>query len=160
MFNIKFFEIKERTLAEIVVILVLLAILMMSFIHYFFKQEDNLTNLTFNRLAQSFSAKVTTVHAQWFMDKQPNYVVLVLTNERQSVYVNHKGWVDTLETTNPCASIWQVVLMKPMVFMNSLVSAIEIKPTDLAFGRKCRFELPSGKYFEYSSANGKVSQVL
>jgi len=160
MFNSKSFERKERTLAELVVILVLIAILMMSFIHYFFKQEDKLTNLAFSRLAQNFSAKVTTVHAQWFMDKQPNYVFLMLPNERQSVYVNRQGWIDTLETNNPCANIWQVVVMKPLVFMKSLVSAIEIKPTDLTQGRKCRFELSGGEYFEYSSANGKVSQVL
>jgi len=79
---------KERTLAEIVIIVLLSAILMMNFIHYFFKQEDKLTQVAFNRITQSFSTKVTAVHAQWFMDQQPNIVIVKFSENPENKAAN------------------------------------------------------------------------
>ena len=160
MFKHRTSDKKERTLVEIVLIVLVLAILMMSFIHSFFKQEEKFTEAAYSRLAQNFSTKVTAVHAQWFMDKQPDNIVLSLPQESQRIYVNRRGWIDTLGNENACANIWKTVIMEPMNFMNSPVSAIEIKSANKTVGRVCRFELATGEYFEYSSENGKVSQIL
>lgn len=159
MFNPKASDKKERSLVEMVIIVLVLALLMMSFILSFFKQEEKFTEVAYSRLAQNFSTKVTAVHAQWFMDKQPDNIVLSLPQESQRIYVNRRGWIDTLDNENACANIWKTVIMGPMRFMNSPVSAVEIRSGNIVVGRVCRFELPSGEYFEYSSESGKVSSV-
>lgn len=151
---------KEKSLAEIVIIVLIIAILMVSFIHYFFKQEDQLTNVAFSRLAQNFSTKVTVVHAQWFMDKQPNIVIIALPKEQQKVSVNNNGWIDHLEGNLACSHIWNMVMMEPMFIMKMPISAVEVKKAGINVGRICRFELPSGQYFEYNAHSGKVSNVL
>lgn len=158
MFKPKASDKKERSLAEIVIMVIVLAVLMMSFIHYFFKEENQLIKVAFNRLAQNFSTKVTAVHAQWFMDKQPDSVILALPKEKQHINVNSNGWIDTLTNENACADIWKNIIMGPMYFMNSPVSAIEIKTADITVGHVCQFELPSGEYFEYNAESGKVSR--
>ncbi|MDO7084310.1 hypothetical protein WNY51_09965 [Pseudocolwellia sp. AS88] len=151
---------KQRTLAEIVIIVVLLAILMMSFIHYFFKQEDQLKQVGFNKVTQSFAGKVTAVHAQWFMDKQPNIVKAVFDNKVQPIKVNSKGWIDTTDDALACAKIWDIVIMEPMVLMKMPIAAVEVKKHNMDTGRICQFELPLGEYFQYNSQNGKVSGTL
>ena len=160
MFNPKTSNKKEKSLVEIMIIVIVVAVLMMSFIYYFFKEENKLTKVAFGQLAQNFSTKVTAVHAQWFMDKQPDSVILVLPNEKQHINLNSNGWIDTLNHDNSCAEIWKKILMGPMYFMNSPVSAVEIRTANITIGHVCQFELPSGLYFEYNAENGKVSQVL
>jgi competence protein ComGC len=151
---------KERSLAETVIIVVLLAILMMSFIHYFFKQEDQLKQVGLNRVIQSFSTKVTAVHAQWFMDKQPSIVNAVFDNKTQPITVNSKGWIDTKNDELACAKIWDIVIMEPMTLMKMPIAAVEVKKHNMDTGRVCQFELPLGEYFQYNSQSGKVSGAL
>lgn len=159
---------KERTLAEIVIIVLLSAILMMSFIYYFFKQEDQLTQVALKRISQSFSTKVTAVHAQWFMDKQPNIVIVkfsdnydqISENKSQAITVNKNGWIDSSDKELACAKIWELVIMEPMKLLNIPISAVEIKKHNMDVGRICQYELPKGEYFQYNSQNGKVSDAL
>jgi len=150
----------KRTLAEITIIVILLAILMMCFIHYFFKQEDQLQQIGFNRIAQSFSAKVTAVHGQWFMDRQPHIVEALIGNEVQRVKVNLEGWIDSEDDNLACIKIWNIVIMEPMIFMNMPIVAVEVKKYNMEVGRICQYELPLGQYFQYDSQNGKVSGIL
>jgi len=150
---------KERSLVEIVIIIVLLAILMMSFIYYFFKQEDQLTKVAFNQMQQNFSTKITTVHAQWFMDKQPTTVLVALPKENQKVQVNKKGWIDSISDKSACYNIWQQVMMEPLVVMNQPIAIVEVKNVNMSIGRICQYELPKGEFFEYNSHNGQVSRI-
>jgi len=150
---------KRRTTAENVIIILLLAILMMSFVDYFFKQEDKLTQIAFNRINQNFATKITAVHAQWFMDKQPDIVHVEIDNETQSIAVNNKGWVDVEDQELSCAKIWEIVIIEPMMLMKKPISAVEIKRNNMILGRICQFELPLGEYFQYNSQNGKVSGI-
>jgi competence protein ComGC len=160
MYKHKASDKKERSLAEIVIIVVLLAILMMSFIHYFFKQEEQLKQVGFNRITQSFATKITAVHAQWFMDKQPNIVKAVYGNKIQPITVNSNGWIDTEDDELACAKIWDIVIMEPMTLMKMPIAAVEVKKHNMDTGRICQFELPLGEYFQYNSQNGKVSGIL
>jgi hypothetical protein len=148
-----------KTIVENVIIVLLLAILMMSFVFYFFKQEDNLTQIAFDRINQTFATKVTTVRAQWFMDKQPSIVHVEIDNEIQSIVLNHKGWIDVKDKELSCAKIWNIVMIEPMMLMKTPISAVEIKKHNMEVGRICQFELPLGEYFQYNSQNGKVSGV-
>lgn len=152
---------REKTLAELVIIVLIIATLMSSFIYYFFKQEQQLTQVGFDAIASTFSTKVTTVHAQWFMDGQPDVVIVYsLAKQKQSIPVNKNGWLDTLNSKTACSSIWQNVIEAPMSFMKSPVAAIEIKREKNQNGHICQYVLPTGEYFEYSSTNGKVSRVM
>ena len=159
-------EKNEKSLAEFVVIVVLVGILMSVFINYYLKQGPQFTNAGFTSLAQNFTTKVATIHAQWLMDKQPNYVSLASINNtnEQLIPVNQWGWVDVKETSLVCEQIWQLVMEAPLTLMKLPIAAIEVR--DFANQSKndpklsCRYVLPNGNYFDYNRVNGRVSTVV
>ena len=96
-------EKKERSLAELVIIVVIIAVLMASFIHYFFKQENNITDAGFAALANNFATRVQTVHAKWLMDNKPDVVTVKdQTGQVEEFEVNEFGWVDGPN----CHKVW------------------------------------------------------
>ncbi|MFT5755753.1 MAG: hypothetical protein ACI9LM_000465 [Alteromonadaceae bacterium] len=151
----------ERSLGGLLMIIVLVALLMATFIHYFFKQEQALSTAGFTALANNFAAKANLVHAQWFMDNQPTMVIVSsMSGGQQQVVVNHKGWIDSASDEFICQNIWQTMLEAPLVFMKSPVSVVEVTRNRKQKGNICQYGLPSGAYFEYNSANGRVSNVM
>ena len=168
-------EKKEKALAEFVLIILLIGILSAVFIHYYIKQEVQYTNAAFSNLAQRFNTTVATVHAQWFMDKQPNVVHVVSLNkkEKKQVSVNQFGWIDLPQKSLACEQIWQLVMEQPLRLMKFSIAAIEvqkmqtenIKYTGDKVGLKgvkltCHYVLPDGRYFIYNRLNGKVTAIL
>jgi len=157
-------EKREKSLAEFIVIIALVGILMSIFIHYFIKQETHFSDAGFKRIAQSFTTKVSAIHAQWLMDKQPSVIRLVTSNnEKQLVSVNGKGWVDVDKSLLVCDEIWQLVMETPLDLMKQTISAIEVrnytlKPNE-GVKKLCRYVLPNGRYFDYNRLNGRVSMV-
>lgn len=165
---------KGKSMAENLIIAVMLGLLMASFIYYFFKQEAHFTKVGFESVANSFSARVTGIHAQWFMDNQPRWVVIKETatlnghRENTRIAVNLAGWVDIptanyLNIENGCQLIWQQVLATPMVYMKKPISAVLVNISANNERHQkislCQYSLPSGEYFEYQPSNGKVSQT-
>ncbi len=150
---------KEKSLAEIVIIVLMVAILMMVFIHYFFKQEEQLTKVGFNTLTQNFSTKITTIRAQWFMDKQPRVVNLVSSGTTQEIYINESGWVDSPKNELACRIIWNVVIAEPLTLMNMDINVKQVSVMNKNKGRVCRYSLATGESFDYNSSDGKVSRV-
>lgn len=155
----------EKSLAEFVVIIVLIGVLMSVFINYFIKQQDQFSDAAFESLAQTFTIKVSTVHAQWLMDKQPPVVKLASMNkvEKQSISVNERGWIDVNNSSLACEKIWQLVMESPLSLMKQSVAAIEVRNFS-AEGSKstnvlCRYILSNGVYFDYNRQKGKVSAV-
>ena len=67
---------REKTLAEQIITVVMVAILMAGFLYYFLRQEGQLTKVGFETVATNFAATVSTIRAQWYMDKQPRIVLL------------------------------------------------------------------------------------
>jgi len=157
---------KEKSLAEFVVIIVLVGVLMSVFINYFIKQEAHFSETGFKTLAQAFTTKVATIHAQWLMDKQPLVVELISLNssEKQLITVNELGWVDVKQAPLVCEQIWQLVMGTPLSFMKQSITAIEIRhfsaqpPQGVRL--VCRYMLSSGAYFDYNQGNGRVSAVV
>ena len=158
-------EKKEKSLAEFLVIIALVGVMMAVFINYFIKSEDQFSHAGFSTLAQSFNTKVSAVHAQWLMDKQPNIVLLASLNknEKQAMPVNSAGWVDVKQKALVCESIWQLIMETPMSLMNFSISAIEVhdktKEQGVQVKALCRYALLDGSYFHYNRTNGKVSKV-
>jgi competence protein ComGC len=160
---------KGKSLGENMFILGIIAILMASFLHYFFKQEDQFTQTGFSAVANVFSSRVIGIHGQWFMDKQPNVVVIKSKNiipnqksEDKKIPVNTSGWVDVNTNAHDCEKIWQHVLEMPMQFMKQpVVGVIKMVNNPKSNGGKrfCQYRIPSGEYFEYQPHNGKVSSV-
>jgi len=155
----------EKSLGELVIIVLIVAILMMSFIHYFFKQEKQITNVGFSGLLQSFSTTVTAVRAQWFMDKQPNIVSLISSEKIQQIYVNNNGWIDTKSSTLACEDIWRVVMGDQINIMNMPITAseilnIEVNNNIISPFKVCKYSLPTQNSFEYNTANGKVNLIF
>jgi hypothetical protein len=149
---------RERSLAELVVIVILITLLMANFIVVFMDQNEQIKLAGFKRLANNFSSKVTIVHGQWLMDLKPKQVVLSSLNDNELEYisVNKKGWIDTREKNNfACRQIWQLVFNTPMQYMQSPISAIEVNNSQLS-GRVCRYNLTAKIYFEYHSDSGKI----
>lgn len=152
---------REKTLGENVVIISLIALLMGTFIYYFFKQEKQLTKVGFDSLAHNFSSKITAVRAQWFMDNQPLVIVVKEQGEiKKDIQVNSKGWVDYSNTNQNCENIWQAVMGTNLVFMNSPIAIVEIKDKKDRQKNLCRYSLPTGEYFDYLYSVGKVSLVI
>ena len=150
---------KEKSMAELIVVVVLLSLLMAHFISYFMGQNDKITQIGFNALANNFYSKVTVVHGQWFMDMKPRRVkVLSMQNAKiESIKVNKQGWIDAApDVLLPCEKIWQYALNSPMTYMRSPVSAIEVIDNTLTKGRICRYSISSDVFFEYHSLQGKV----
>ncbi|MBL4911245.1 MAG: hypothetical protein JKX78_14690 [Alteromonadaceae bacterium] len=67
---------RERSLAELVIVISLLFILMASFIHYFFKNQPELNNVGFNNMANNFASQVVIIHSQWLMSGRPAQLTL------------------------------------------------------------------------------------
>ena len=75
---------KEKSIAEVIITGLLILLLMMSFIYYFFKEESEITKVGYLSLANSFFTRVTTIHAQWYMENKPAQVgITVLNNVNQ-----------------------------------------------------------------------------
>ncbi len=160
-------EKREKSTTEFIVVVILLGFLMKIFISYFFAQEQSITQAGFKTLAQNFKNTVVVVHAQWLMEHQPHVISLSSVNNdtRQAVTVNKKGWLDTTyatkvsDSSNDCENIWQLAMNRPLALMKFSIAAIEIHQENLSNYHQCRYLIPSGEYFEYSSATGKVTQV-
>jgi hypothetical protein len=162
-------EKNERSLAEFVVIVTLVGVLMAIFINFFSKNEAQFTQAGFMAVAQSFSTKVNTVHAQWLMDKQPNIVYLASLNnkKKQAIPVNKAGWIDVKQKQLACEKIWLLVMEVPINTMNYPVSIIEInilKNKKIREGSnsntECRYVLQDGSFFQYNRTKGKVSKEI
>jgi hypothetical protein len=165
---------KGKSVAENLIILAMIGLLMATFIYYFFKQEAHLSRVGFDSVANTFSARVTGIHAQWFMDNKPRWVIIKETttvngdSESNRIEVNEAGWIDValvkgISNQNECRKIWQQVLATPMVYMKQPISAVSVNiKTNTATeqkNRSCQYSLPSGEYFEYQPSNGKVSKI-
>ena len=158
-------EKKEKSLAEFIIIVALVGVMMAFFITYFIKSEEQFSQAGFTTLAQNFNTKVSAVHAQWLMDKQPNVVLLASfnKNEKQAIPVNRAGWVDVKQNKLACEAIWQLIMETPMNLMKLSISAIEVHDKTLLQSEQvkvqCRYALLDGSYFHYDRSNGKVSKV-
>lgn len=144
---------KEKTLGEVIIVVLILAILMMTFMTYFFKRSDDMSHAGFSALANVFMSRVNGMHAQWFMDKKPSLLKLKegITNSVKKhdnddvnydgsmpskvrynhVPLNKKGWVDIsanidLDGIPRCEMIWHHVIQAPLVFMKEPIIAIEV----------------------------------
>ncbi|TMM47834.1 hypothetical protein [Colwellia ponticola] len=166
-------EKKDKSLAEFVLIIVLVGIMMAIFIKLYNKNESQFRQAGFASIAQTFTTKVNVVHAQWMMDNQPSTVYLAsLNNEtKQSITVNEAGWIDVTTSVLPCQAIWQLVMQVPITAMKLSISAIavhtgkepqrsEFSAEQLALNKGlCRYVLVDGSYFQYNRVNGKVSKL-
>lgn len=161
-------EKREKSMAEFIVVIIILAILMKIFISYFSEQEQQITATGFTAIAQNFNNTVMVVHAQWLMDKQPSVVWLATQEkiDKMAVTVNKRGWLDMpkkaiiLTNITPCENIWQLAMAIPMQLMKFSIVAIELHDKSLGDFHHCRYLLPSGHYFEYYSETGQVTKVV
>lgn len=159
---------REKSLGENVIIIALIAVFMTSFLYYFFKQEKRLTEVGFDAVARNFSSSVLAVRAQWFMDGQPDEIILKEKDKPNvTLKVNHKGWVDFKDENESCQKIWFTLMTTDLYFMNHPIAVIEIRNKGgSAQGKEshevniCRYSLPTGESFDYHILNGKVSEVI
>lgn len=163
-------EKKEKSLVELIVIVILLTVLMAVFLGYYFKHEQKFSDTGFHGLANNFSSKVQVVHAQWLMDKQPSSVKVKghQINDIEIVTVNKNGWLDvdfdrgfsSKVLIQPCQRIWQLALGIPQSLIKQPVSAVQVKRgghrANGGYTGTCRYQLASGLYFDYDTRTGKV----
>lgn len=146
-------ENKEKSMVEWLMIIVIIGILMASFLQYFFKQENQLTETGFQALANNFSTQVQAVHGQWMMDGQPNVVLLKEMSGIQTLAtVNQHGWV----SGDNCYNIWQQVMNLPLEFLKQPISVIEVVKNNVVESTICRFSINEKIYFDYHLLTGKV----
>jgi hypothetical protein len=152
----------ERSLGEILLVVVLIALLMASFIFYFFKHQAQLTRVGFKSVSQVFLARVNGIRAQWHMDAQPHTIVInsntADSSEKQiRVPINSTGWVDVKNSVMPCQHVWQYIMESPLIYMEQPIAAVLVETHGKQAMTYCQFSLPSGEYFTFRSSNGKVN---
>lgn len=158
---------REKSMAEFVVVIILFAVLMKVFISYISDQEKNISSAGFSTLAQNFNSTILTVHAQWLMEGKPEIIWLASLDKKNklAITINKKGWLDVhnqssgLKSRTNCENIWQLAMTIPMQLMKLSIAAIELRGKTSNDYHYCRYLLPSGDYFEYSSETGKVTRV-
>ncbi len=154
----------EKSLAEILIIVGMVAIMMAVFVFYFFKHEATLTATGFERLKSNFASQVLIIHAKWMLDGKPNVVQLhsgSLSDKSKTdefITVNKKGWVKVTNTDFYCEGIWQTIMNMPLKLNKSPISAVEIRYLESKPVNICRYSLLSGEYFDYNTATGQVSE--
>lgn len=153
---------REKSLAEQVITVLMVAALMASFVFYFFKEEAEITQVGFSSLASKFASQVTAIKAQWYMDGQPKMVYVKTADSNDEpllVKVNRSGWLHAQDSDNTCRVIWQWAMQTPLSFMKQPISVYSITDNSNQSVNHCRYSLPSGEFFEYWPKTGKVSQV-
>ncbi len=152
-------EKREKSAAEIFVVVVMVLIFMATFISYFLKQNDQMSHAGFNRLANNFSAQINAIHAQWLMDGKPTRMKILSlhSNDEEFILLNKQGWVSGGDKNDSlmCQQIWKKVLNIPMKYMRSPISAIKIDKKD-SQQNICRYALSAEVFFDYYINTGKV----
>ena len=150
---------RDKSMTELLVIIIVLGLLMASFIGAFFEQEKKINDAGFNALANNFASQVQAIRGQWMMDGRPNRLMLKEVSGRQSnVTVNKLGWV----TAENCQAIWLSVLDIPLTFMNQPVGVVakvvaggdNLDATSQTYS--CRYALNEHIFFDYMLLSGKV----
>lgn len=155
----------EKSMAQLVIIIAMVSILMAVFIYYFFKQEASFTDTNFTALKNSFVTRVTVARAQWMMDNQPESMVVSVNDEDGKqiedirLTMNKRGWIDSPNAKQPCEAIWQMAMGTPLRLMKSTISAVELQGVDKQGFSYCRYIVPSGQFFDYNAASGRVSEI-
>jgi len=152
---------KEKTLAEQLIIVVLIAVLMAIFWLEFEENEQVIENTGFEAMSNAFSTKVQLVHAQWLMDKQPSKVMVKNSyGQVEVIAVNKKGWVDAVDAQQPCVDIWRQVMNLPLIFIKQPISVIAVNRMQSVKNSVCRYALNGSTYFEYDKNTGKLVSNL
>ncbi|TWX72715.1 hypothetical protein [Colwellia sp. C1TZA3] len=164
MTSLQVAEKSEKSLTEILLVVILVGSLMASFIFYFLKQQGQISQAGFASIAQVFSARVNGIRGQWFMDLNPRFVS-VASHQIQAdggrilqVPVNKSGWVDSDNKSLSCQIIWHYVMEAPLLYMKDPIGAVLVKQQKQV-RPYCQYSLPSGEYFTYQRHNGKVSEI-
>jgi len=146
---------RERSLAELVIVIALLFILMASFIYNFSKNQTEITDVGFNNLVNNFASQLIIIHSQWLMSGRPATLRLSEMNSSQlatknserktptslassntakhvkrQVLLNDKGWVindSNNQKVIACEQVWQQIMNTPMIFNKQPIVAIKIK---------------------------------
>ena len=170
---------REKSLSENIIIIVVIALLMTSFIYYYFKQGQQLALLGFDNVASKFSAQLTAIRAQWYMDNQPKRLIIQNNHGKAiSVAVNQRGWVDFSSEQHNCEKIWQAVMDAPLIYMKEPIIVLTItdkneqqqqnekeknKQENQQLAKQvnvsCQYGLSTGQYFEYQLSTGKVGKI-
>ena len=162
---------KEKSLAEMIIVIMLVLCLMATFIYYFKKNEKSFLSTGFHNLNQLFIARVNAIRAQWMMDGKPKNLTINYLNvnsqasEQQEaiaptkIIINDQGWVDStgIAEDKICQQIWLMVLETPLTIMKRPVSQMLVKDKNKQM--YCRYQIELGQYFTYHYQTGKVSKV-
>lgn len=151
------------TLAELIIIVLLIAVLMTIFLGYFFKHQDQVTRTGFNNVSQVFAARLNAMRAQWMMSGQPRFILIAdeISKQEVKISINNKGWVTSQNSDSGCENIWLQIMGSSLDERESPITAIFlIVNTDgIVKQSVCQYSLSSGEYFTYNVNNGLVSAI-
>jgi hypothetical protein len=161
-------EQREKSLAEQIVVITLVAVMMAVFIWFFFKNEKSVVDTGFRHLQGQFSSQVSLIHSQWILSGKPVQLTMKLSlndnsHHSQPIYVNKQGWVTSLDDQLMCEDIWRQVMGIPLVYMKQPISAISVERIVVSEQQKmvkekiCRYSIVNGTYFEYNPLTGKIN---
>lgn len=158
---------REKSIAEFVGMVLIVAVLMAYFVKHFLQNEPSYQEVSLDVTFSQFASQVVSIHSQWYLEQQPETMAIIekavdgSTLNKRWITLNKKGWPDVKSAERPCADIWQLVMAQPLLVRNTPVSAVQVKfnTEPNMIGKICRFYLTNQRYFEYNSGNGEVSKA-
>ena len=159
--------IAENSLKKLImniVVVVVFASLMASFIAYFIRNEPNLHDAVMEGFARQFQQSAENAHWQWQAKGRPERIMLLHFNDegketdRRPVRMTHTGRPWAALTSDGCAQLWQTLLNVPARVDGFRVIAEYYSPDEDqkdSLGR-CRYRLSRGAYFDYALDSGNV----
>ncbi len=149
-----------------IVVIVVFAVTMVSFIVYFNDSEPDIEARILAQLGKQIESSATNAHWQWQAEGRPEMIMLIhydgsgKERDRRPVRMSHLGvpWVES--SSNGCDKLWRMLLNVPMrvdgfrvfgeYYQGELVNNEPVNS-------RCRFRLSRGPYFDYQIYSGKVS---
>ena len=136
-------------------------------IQRYYRLAEDTQRLSFEILANNFSAAIYNHRARWLMAQQSSENTDQLKIENTLVQFSAEGWPIAVDARaskkinlSNCLSLWNSLLQNPpaISFAGGEPYGSYKYHLNLTADNKCRFELvkPKGFYFEYSPVSGQV----
>ncbi|GGY67906.1 hypothetical protein GCM10011613_10150 [Cellvibrio zantedeschiae] len=159
---------------EFYFVISVIGLIMIFGIQRYYKLAEETQQLSFEVLAQNFSASVYSHHARWLLAQQSSNITSQLIIENNIVQFSRQGWPIAVVTEGSsvkpneiasCLSLWNNFLQNPPA-ISAGDNSSEVRKYHLATTRegKCRFEFLTPDagtfFFEYSPESGQVKTQI
>lgn len=157
---------------EFYLAVIIIGVIVLVGIQRYFRLAEQTQRLSFEIVAQHFSASVYSLHAQWILARQKQAQADLVLVDSVAIEFTPEGWplaaaaeisTDQLVSVRGCLALWQTLLQNPPAISFEGGDAYGSRAYHLSLtpDAKCHFEFisdhPNDYYFDYSPQTGQVA---